>query len=127
MALRDGPRADARVTRRVSPHSHLAVHHTREVKLSQQVLHLVIFLAILFHVAMVTRDIRAKHVLHQEGQTALLAFAVFLHGTKATVLTSDGEADHFQSETVSGSLTFSMRPFAPALKLPVEKTHTHLL
>lgn len=61
-----------------SPHSHLTVHHTWEVKLGQQILHLVVFLAVLLHVSMVTRDVRAQHVPHQEGQTALLTITVFL-------------------------------------------------
>lgn len=42
-----------------SPHSHLTVHHTREVELSQQILHLVVFLAVLLYISMVTRDVRA--------------------------------------------------------------------
>lgn len=62
----------------LSPYSHLTVHHTWVVKLSQQILHLVVFLAVFFYVSMVTRDVGAKHVLHQEGQTALLTFTVFL-------------------------------------------------
>lgn len=61
-----------------SPHSHLTVHHAREVKLSQQILHLVVFLAVLLHVSMVTRDVWAQHVPHEEGQTALLTITVFL-------------------------------------------------
>ena len=61
-----------------SPHSHLTVHHTREVELSQQILHLVVFLAVLLYISMVTRDIGAQHVPHQERQTALLTFTVFL-------------------------------------------------
>ena len=61
-----------------SPHSHLTVHHTREVELGQQILHLVVLLAILFYVSMVTGDVRAQHVPHQEGQAALLTITVFL-------------------------------------------------
>lgn len=65
-----------------SPHSHLAVHHTREIKLCQQILHLVVFLTVLLYVSMVTGDIWAQHIPHQEGQTALLTFTVFLSGEK---------------------------------------------
>lgn len=61
-----------------SPYAHLTVHHTWGVKLSQQILHLVVFLAILLYVSMVTRDVRTKHIIHQQGQAALLAFTVFL-------------------------------------------------
>lgn len=65
----------------LSPYSHLTVHHTWVVKLSQQILHLVVFLAVFLYVSMVTRDVGAKHVLHQEGQAALLTFTVFLKDT----------------------------------------------
>lgn len=63
----------------VSPYSHLTVHHTWKVKLSKQILHLVVFLAILLNISMVTRDVGAQYIPHQEGQAALLTFTVFLN------------------------------------------------
>lgn len=108
-----------------SPHSHLAVHHTRKVKLGQQVLHLVVFLTVLLHVSVVTGDVRAQHIPHQEGQATLLTVTVFLRGKKP----KHAQNSHSEAARVSGdlhrckSLTFSIRPLAPALKLPV-KGHT---
>lgn len=105
-----------------SPHSHLAVHHTRKVKLGQQVLHLVVFLTVLLHISVVTRDVLAQHIPHQEGQAALLTVTVFLRGKKR----KDAQNSHSEAARVSGdlhrckSLTFSIRPLAPALKLPVK-------
>lgn len=61
-----------------SPYSHLTVHHTRKVKLSQQILHLVVLLPVLLYISVVAGDKRTEHILHQEGQAALLAVTVFL-------------------------------------------------
>lgn len=109
-----------------SPHSHLAVHHTREIKLCQQILHLVVFLTVLLYVSMVTGDIWAQHIPHQEGQTALLTFTVFLSGEKSrnVLIKTANQKQHMRQVIyMKVILTFSIRPLAPALKLPV-KRHT---
>lgn len=108
-----------------SPHSHLTVHHTREIKVGQQILHLVVFLAILLYVAMVTRDIRAQHIPHQEGQTALLTIAVFLKDISKFISILYPLLHRFSISlnATKGCLTFNIRPLAPALKLP-DKRHT---
>lgn len=122
-----------------SPHSHLTVHHTGEIKLGQQILHLVVFLAVLLYVSMVTGDVRAKHVPHQEGQTTLLTVTVFLKDISKNLLAfyTFGYTDSVwtwmhqrnclwnskEGIAVKGCLTFNIRPLAPALKLPV-KRHT---
>lgn len=60
------------------PDAHLAIHDASRLKLSQQIFHLVVLLTVLLHVAMVGRDVRLEHVVHQPDQTALLALTVLL-------------------------------------------------
>lgn len=118
-----------------SPYSHLTVHHARKVKLGQQVLHLVVLLAVLLHVSMVTGDVRPQHIPHQQGQAALLAVTVFLYNGIISILSSfctlgcmDSISEcklfrwqRLEEIDVKVCLTFKMRPLAPALKLPVRK------
>ena len=109
-----------------SPHSHLTVHHTREVELGQQILHLVVLLAVLLYVSMVTRNVRAQHVPHQEGQAALLTITVFLQDTNNKLFLLFCTWKHTFKRLCDwcgreGGLTFNIRPFAPALKLPVKR------
>lgn len=76
---------------------------------------------------MVTRDIWAQDIPHQEGQTALLTFTVFLGGGEKSnnvlIKAANQKQRLRQVIYMKVILTFSIRPLAPALKLPV-KGHT---
>lgn len=103
------------------PDSHLAIHDTGRVKVSQEIFHLIVTLPILHYVPMVGRNIRLKDIIHQAVQAALFRLAVLLQyppiscSFEATWETEQKAKDNIEFSTGYG------KGFTQACSLPLTK------